>query len=414
MEPRSIGAFIAALRKANGLTQRQLAEKLNVSDKAVSRWERDEALPDLTLIPVLAEIFGVTSDEILRGQRRTESAPDTKYEARKTEQQKKFILNQALANYRIHSLISGAIALIGIIAAMIANMGFLRAYIGFFAATIFYVGAGLHQAIITIQTINAMDPDGEASNSLGSAKKSIFQTAAGVCTLICVLFAASLPLLVLVGDAYVGLSSQSWILHGGHYALITLVLCWVIQFAIQLRLGYKTLHREKLMLLGKTLLILLLAWVLTWAAGVLASDICYESIGVRTQWDSWQQLRDYLQTPRTPEDTQMTLVQENTYGRNEYRDDQGNTYYTRSDEVAWHWDLETETPVYACHHYNLYVDQVQIQEVDGKFSAYTISAPDAALQHQALNVVEIIFTALLILEPLLLAVTCARKWKKLR
>lgn len=69
MEKRTIGSFIAALRKANGLTQKQLADKLCVSDKAVSRWERDECAPDLSAIPVLAEIFGVTCDELLRGQR---------------------------------------------------------------------------------------------------------------------------------------------------------------------------------------------------------------------------------------------------------------------------------------------------------------------------------------------------------
>ena len=60
MEKKTIGSFIAALRRANGLTQKELAEKLNVSDKAVSRWERDECYPDLTMIPALAEIFGVT------------------------------------------------------------------------------------------------------------------------------------------------------------------------------------------------------------------------------------------------------------------------------------------------------------------------------------------------------------------
>ena len=62
MEKKTIGAFIAALRKANGLTQKQLADKLCVSDKAVSRWERDETLPDLMLIPVIAGI----SYEIIR------------------------------------------------------------------------------------------------------------------------------------------------------------------------------------------------------------------------------------------------------------------------------------------------------------------------------------------------------------
>ena len=59
MEKRTLGAFIAILRKAKGLTQKQLAEMLNVSDKAVSRWERDECAPDLSAIPVLADERGI-------------------------------------------------------------------------------------------------------------------------------------------------------------------------------------------------------------------------------------------------------------------------------------------------------------------------------------------------------------------
>ena len=54
MEKKTIGALIAALRKANGMTQRDLADRLHVSDKTVSRWERDEGTPDLALIPVIA------------------------------------------------------------------------------------------------------------------------------------------------------------------------------------------------------------------------------------------------------------------------------------------------------------------------------------------------------------------------
>ena len=70
MERKTIGGFIAALRRANGMTQRELAERLNVSDKTVSRWERDESAPELAAIPVIAEIFGVSCDELLRGERR--------------------------------------------------------------------------------------------------------------------------------------------------------------------------------------------------------------------------------------------------------------------------------------------------------------------------------------------------------
>ena len=71
MEKKTIGGFIAVLRKANGMTQKDLAEKLNVSDKSVSRWERDDGAPDLSLIPVIAEVFGVTCDELLKGERQS-------------------------------------------------------------------------------------------------------------------------------------------------------------------------------------------------------------------------------------------------------------------------------------------------------------------------------------------------------
>ncbi|MBO5439817.1 MAG: helix-turn-helix transcriptional regulator, partial [Clostridia bacterium] len=69
MEKKTIGKFISALRRANGMTQKELGERLYVSDKTVSRWECDECTPELSLIPLIAEIFDVTTDELLRGER---------------------------------------------------------------------------------------------------------------------------------------------------------------------------------------------------------------------------------------------------------------------------------------------------------------------------------------------------------
>ena len=66
MAKNTIGQFLAALRKANGMTQQEVADRLNVSNKAVSRWERDECAPDLSLIPALAELFDVTCDDVMR------------------------------------------------------------------------------------------------------------------------------------------------------------------------------------------------------------------------------------------------------------------------------------------------------------------------------------------------------------
>ena len=64
-----VGAFVAALRKEKGLTQKQLAEKLSVSDKTVSKWERGGGLPDISMLIPLAGRLGVSVSELLAGQR---------------------------------------------------------------------------------------------------------------------------------------------------------------------------------------------------------------------------------------------------------------------------------------------------------------------------------------------------------
>ena len=59
------GATIKALREKQGLTQAQLAERLAVSDKAVSKWETGAGYPDITLLPRIANYFGITVDELI-------------------------------------------------------------------------------------------------------------------------------------------------------------------------------------------------------------------------------------------------------------------------------------------------------------------------------------------------------------
>ena len=61
----SIGTKIAFFRKAKGMTQEELAEKLGVSAQAVSKWENDIACPDIQLLTPLSKIFGTTTDELL-------------------------------------------------------------------------------------------------------------------------------------------------------------------------------------------------------------------------------------------------------------------------------------------------------------------------------------------------------------
>ena len=66
MKRQTLGTMIATLRKENGMTQLELAEKMGVTDKAVSKWERDLSCPDVSSIPKLAEVFSVSVDELMQ------------------------------------------------------------------------------------------------------------------------------------------------------------------------------------------------------------------------------------------------------------------------------------------------------------------------------------------------------------
>ena len=70
MDQIKIGSFIRELRKEKGITQEQLAEALNTSRRTVSRWETGVNMPDLDVLPQLAEFFGVDIRELFYGERK--------------------------------------------------------------------------------------------------------------------------------------------------------------------------------------------------------------------------------------------------------------------------------------------------------------------------------------------------------
>ena len=68
MSNKTLGEMINSLRKEKNMTQNNLAEKMNVTDKAVSKWERNLSCPDVNSIPKLAEILDVSVEELLNAQ----------------------------------------------------------------------------------------------------------------------------------------------------------------------------------------------------------------------------------------------------------------------------------------------------------------------------------------------------------
>ncbi|MBQ4578517.1 MAG: helix-turn-helix transcriptional regulator [Clostridia bacterium] len=231
MGKKTIGGFIAALRKASGMTQKDLAEKLNVSDKTVSRWERDDSAPDLSVIPVIAEVFGVTCDELLRGERKSpgqqaESPGDTP--TAKGEKQRQRLLTVTLSKYKTRSLIAGGIALVGLLAAMAFNFGFNRAYLGFLAGCVFYLAAAICQAIF----LNGAFLSVADQEDTGDFKRQVIALAEGVLALTAVLLFVSLPLVLFVFDAYAGMSGSAWLRRGSVFGLSGLNLCAIVLWLV--------------------------------------------------------------------------------------------------------------------------------------------------------------------------------------
>lgn len=68
MDQIKIGNFIAARRKQAGLTQMQLAEKLNITDRAVSKWETGKAMPDSSIMLELCNVLGIGVNDLLCGE----------------------------------------------------------------------------------------------------------------------------------------------------------------------------------------------------------------------------------------------------------------------------------------------------------------------------------------------------------
>ncbi|MBO5006344.1 MAG: helix-turn-helix transcriptional regulator, partial [Clostridia bacterium] len=219
MERKSIGSFIAVLRKANGLTQRELADKLGISDKAVSRWERDETAPDLSLIPAIAEIFGVTSDELLRGERAGEKSAFPEKQAEKTEKQIKALLKKVRTKFFTKSLICILISLVGLFSAMICNCAFYKKDLGFIVALIFLATSLVLGIIFTYLSYASIDDAEQESRELAATRRYIIKKAfLIICFNVCVL-AFCLPLAIfdlqLVIDIHnVFIRTEYWIFYG--------------------------------------------------------------------------------------------------------------------------------------------------------------------------------------------------------
>ncbi len=238
MEKKTIGKFISALRKANGMTQKELGEKLFVSDKTVSRWECDECTPELSLIPSIAEIFGITADELLRGERNNPNreAADAEEGANKqkakSDKQFKLMLHSRKKKFTNLSFISIGLISVGLIAAMICNLGFSEGLLGFCLASAFFVAATICQICFTVSFRLLIDEEeAEHAEEIKKANTDMVFSSVKIFFGILLTFAFCLPIAVLTLEyfnSHYGLVLDSWILFGTLFAAVAFLLAFCI------------------------------------------------------------------------------------------------------------------------------------------------------------------------------------------
>jgi len=249
MEKKTIGSFIAALRKANGMTQKDLAERLNVSDKTVSRWERDDGAPDLAVIPVIAEIFNVTCDELLRGERKppVERAETTEESdsTLKAEKQRQRLLKSTLSQYKNQTYIAMGISVVGMIVALVCNLAFLKAILGFFLGAIFFAASIVCQAVFVNKAFFSVEDAELDERVLSDFKKRIVDFAKKSIGLTVVFIGFTFPLIFV--DAYMGLGFDSLLIWGamgaGAFMLVYAVLLYFLNPTL-LKKGVYTLSEK--------------------------------------------------------------------------------------------------------------------------------------------------------------------------
>ena len=249
MEKKTIGKFISALRRANGMTQRELGEMLYVSDKTVSRWECDECTPELSLIPLIAEIFNITTDELLRGERsKTQNEEQPEKQKEKSEKQFKLMLYNSKKKYNNFSLISVGISIIGVIVAIICNLGFSKGLLGFCLGSIFFISSIICQICFLINSrFLILEDETEYIDTLKKVNSDFTLNTVGILFFVCITWLFCLPLAVIPPHGW-GLTFTSWLLYGALFGLIGFIVLFLIYKLFVLKL----LSKNEIILLSNT------------------------------------------------------------------------------------------------------------------------------------------------------------------
>ena len=344
MEKKTMGKFIAVLRKANGMTQQELADKLLVSDKTVSKWERDDRMPDISLLPVMAEIFGITTDELLRGERNnpereTNSIEETEVKQKvKSDKQFNYMIDKKVHLYRNLSFISISLLIIAFIVATAVNFGAKRGDIAFYCSISLCIVAEVCQLLFALNAWIKVD-DGANKDKVVLSNNKIAREATAI-SFVCLgsiaLYSPISAVFSAINNGYenVYVLAETFFLTGG------LIMCCTLfaAFAIYVLFVKKALHskgiivmtdsEERTFLLNKSMMkkmaIAFLCVVVVF--GVTVSVVTHVELINTRHFGGWDQLKEYVES-----DYDEWL--DDTYGSNEVLRQLANIEYKRYGET---------------------------------------------------------------------------------
>ena len=318
MEKKTIGKFISALRRANGMTQKELGEKLFVSDKTVSRWECDECTPELSLIPSIAELFGITTDELLRGERNNPdreaiiSEEIASKQKAKSDKQFKLMLHSRKKKFTNLSFISIGLIIVGLIAAMICNLGFSKGLLGFCLASVFFVAATICQICFTVSFRLLIDEEeAEHTEEIKKANTDMVKGSVKIFFGILLTFAFCLPIAVLTlsyFNSHYGLVIDSWILFGTLFAAVAFLLAFCVYKIFVLKtlinkeivwLDEQTVSRANTesKLLGKICIVFTVVLaIIMLATYIITSSVSESTFIERERFDDPDKFIEYMQS----------------------------------------------------------------------------------------------------------------------
>ena len=245
MAKTTMGEFLAILRKSKGMTQQDAADRLGVSNKTVSSWETGASSPDISLLPVIAELYGVTCDELLRGERISPAEPP-----QATEQKREKALAHLLARYKnnvsVAAMISYGLAVLAALLTLILAFAAFQSRLGFFIGLIL-LAASLFVTLLACRRsaflVSQEDFEAEATERFFVY---LFRVRGRVCIACAAAFGFIFPHVFI--PAYMGLSIGSAFLFGAIGAAAAFLIAGVIYFIVKAKSGRFPENERKFLL----------------------------------------------------------------------------------------------------------------------------------------------------------------------